>query len=96
MAMMTNEEIIFKASCDLVRAGLLDMDEENGVEEIHTYDGWKERGYQVQKGCKAVARISIWKQGTKKPKEGEEKGKSFFFLKDSCFFRARDVAPIAG
>ena len=94
MASMCNEEIIFRASCDLVREGLLTFDED-GIEPIHTFEVWRQMGYSVMKGQKAIVKLSIWKQGTKKPKEGEEKGKPFFFLKESSFFKASQVAPLA-
>ena len=70
MAMMTNEEIITRAECDLVRQGLLDIDE-GGIEPIHTFETWKALGYSVMKGQHAICKISIWKQGKKKAKGGE-------------------------
>lgn len=94
MAMMTNEEIIFRAQCELVKAGLLDMDED-GIEPIHTFEAWKALGYSVMKGQKAICKLAIWKQGKRKPKEGETEGKAFFFLKESHFFKASQVAPLA-
>lgn len=94
MAMMTNEEIIFRAQCDLVRQGLLDVDED-GIEPIHTFEAWKALGYSVMKGQKAICKLAIWKQGKRKAKEGEEEGKAFFFLKESHFFKASQVAPLA-
>lgn len=100
MAMMTNEEIIFRAQCELVKAGLLDMDED-GIEPIHTFEAWKALGYSVMKGQRAICKLSIWKQGTKKGGESEDesekgkKGKTFFFLKESHFFKASQVAPLA-
>lgn len=94
MAMMSNEETIFRAQCELVRAGMLGFDED-GMEPIHTFEHWKSLGYSVMKGQKAICKLPIWKQGTKKPKEGEEKGKSYFFLKEAAFFKASQVAPLA-
>lgn len=95
MAMMCNEELIFRAACDLVRAGLLAIDDD-GIEPIHTYAEWKNHGYQVNKGEKAIAQFEIWNMATKKPKEGEEKGKSYFYLKKASFFKASQCSPIAG
>lgn len=103
MATMTNAEIIFRAQVDLVKAGLLEVDED-GIEPIHTFEVWRQMGYTVMKGEKALVKLSIWKQGTKKAKKGDnedesgEKGKkggTFFFLKESHFFKASQVAPLA-
>lgn len=104
MAMMTNEEIITRAQCDLVRQGLLDVDE-GGIEPIHTFEVWRQMGYTVMKGEKALVKLSIWKQGKKKAKGGEsedesgekseKKGGTFFFLKEAHFFKASQVAPLA-
>ena len=72
---MTNAQIIFQASQELAEAGIIGytgrefeaIDGEGNkimmkeTEEIHTYAAWKELGYQVQKGQKAVAKITIWK-----------------------------------
>lgn len=35
-------------------------------EEIHTFEGWKARGYMVQKGQHAKAAFTIWKAAKKK------------------------------
>ena len=94
MASMTNAEIIFRASVDLVREGLLTVDED-GIEPIHTFEVWRSMGYTVMKGEKALCKLSIWKQGKRKPKDDETEGKSFFFLKESHFFAAHQVAPLA-
>lgn len=103
MGMMSNEEIILHAQVELVKAGLLDMDED-GIEPIHTFEAWKALGYSVMKGQHAICKLAIWKQGVKKPKGGEsedesgekaKKGKTFFFLKESHFFKASQVAPLA-
>ena len=93
MASMTNAEIIFRAQVDLVKQGLLDVDED-GIEPIHTFEVWREMGYSVMKGQKALVKLPIWKQGKRKPKEGETEGRAFFFLKESHFFKASQVAPI--
>lgn len=96
---MTNEQIIFNAKQDLAKQGILAYtgreiivkvaDEDviiKEVEEIHTYQKWKEMGFQVQKGEKSQVRIKIWKH-VKNKKTDEEK----MFLKDACFFTSKQV-----
>lgn len=60
-------------------------------EDIHTYNGWKELGYQVQKGEKAIASFCIWKFVGKKNDEDEDK----MFLKKSAFFKKSQVKEVA-
>lgn len=57
-------------------------------EEIHTYEGWKRRGFIVKKGEKAIAKFPIWKQVTNK--DGEE----HMFMKNSCWFSTRQVQKV--
>lgn len=64
--------------------------------KIITYNAWKELGFQVQKGQKAVAQFTIWKHCNGKVDEetGEEKpGK--MFMKKASFFTAKQVQAIA-
>lgn len=61
-------------------------------EEIHTYAHWRELGYQVQKGQKAVAKFGVWKY-TEKEKESGEKEKQMF-IKHSAFFAPNQVEVI--
>ena len=80
---MTNSEIIMRESLELMKTGILkptgrvfvqEMADGSRIElpepePIHTYNGWKEMGYQVKKGEHAKATFPIWKySGTK----GEE------------------------
>lgn len=53
MARMSNEEIIFRASVELVEQGVLAIDED-GIEPMHTFEMWKQLGYTVRKGEKAI------------------------------------------
>lgn len=101
MARMSNEEIIFRASVELVEQGVLAIDED-GIEPMHTFEMWKQLGYTVRKGEKAICKLGIWKQGkAKKPENPDESGESdkkkggFFFLKEAYFFKASQVAPLA-
>lgn len=109
---MTNADIIFTNSQELMKAGILaptgktftativnaDGEEEEVVveeaEPIHTYNGWKERGYQVQKGEKAVAQFMIWKHITKKAKTEGEEDETKMFMKKASWFKFSQVAPI--
>ena len=76
---------------------------ENGEEEevevaepepIHTYQKWKELGYQVQKGEKAIAQFTIWKHVTKKAKNEGEEDEQKMFMKKASWFKFSQVAPI--
>lgn len=74
---MTNAQIIFNASVQLMNDGVIKgtgriftFEDENGEkheleepEALHTYAAWQEIGRQVKKGEKAKATITIWKQG---------------------------------
>jgi hypothetical protein len=96
-------EIIRHASLELMAQGILkptgrtyiveladgSTQEFPEIEPIHTYNGWKELGYQVKKGEHAKAQFSIWKwKGQKNEETGEEEGgtcyqrKAFWFTFD--------------
>lgn len=66
------------------------------AEPIHTYAGWKERGYQVQKGEKAVAQFTIWKHVTKKAKNEDEQDESKMFMQKASWFKFSQVQKIEG
>ena len=105
---MTNSEIIRKHRMSLMEQGLigttgrtLEAINEKGEtvtlqepEEIHTYTAWKELGYQVQKGQKAVAKFLIWKR---KVKTDDETGKSEakMFMTRAAFFTRGQVQAIS-
>lgn len=100
---ITNVQIIFNESLKLVQQGVLKstgktivLEMQNGSkkempepEPIHTYNGWKELGYQVKKGEHAKAQFPIWKyKGQKNEETGEEENgkcyqrKAFWFTFD--------------
>lgn len=76
---MTNGEIILRESLELMKNGILKPTGRVFVQElpdgqkvelpepepIHTYNGWKELGYQVKKGEHAKATFPIWKYSGK-------------------------------
>lgn len=76
------------------------------VETIHTYNGWKERGYQVKKGEKAVAKFPIWKYIDRKAYNGDndelrgsqdgedDRNKGKCMLKTAAFFTEAQVEKI--
>lgn len=93
---MKNAEIISLATAELVAEGKLKLD--GGIpEEIHTFEGWKSKGYGVRKGEKSDIRITIWKHGTKKTKDkdGNVTASESIFLKESAFFRRSQVDKMA-
>ena len=63
---------------------------------IHTYAGWQERGYQVKKGEKAIAKFPIWKytKGKKEMTEEDAQAKGYCFMKNSAWFSDLQVEPI--
>ena len=100
---MTNAQIIEEAKEMLFADGVLTMNDDGEIQEIHTYQAWKKQGFQVKKGETAVAKFPVWKF-TKSKKQAEEeadnkdeveqKGKGFFFKKLSAFFTEDQVEPI--
>ena len=112
---MTNERIIFNESQRLMAEGILkgtgkfvNVEFEDGTtasvelpEEIHTFNGWKQRGYSVKKGAKSNIKITIWKYTEKEKPEEEKTGNpledapiSNMFMKTSAFFTFEQVEPI--
>ena len=111
---MTNAMIIFNESVRLMNDGIIrgtgrfvTVEDQDGnskqlelPEAIHTYAAWKELGYQVQKGQKAVAQFTIWKYAAGKRTEAEteeatEEAPGRMFLKKASFFSAAQVQAIA-
>lgn len=108
---MTNEQIIFNVRVQLMEEGKIgstgrffEIQNEEGKtekipepEEIHSFSRWKEYGYSVKKGEKAIAKIEIWKKGTKKEETEEEENaekKERMFKKVAFFFSPAQVEPI--
>ena len=119
---MTNEMIILHESLRLMEDGKLkgtgqfaEVDFGNGMkatielpEEIHTFNGWKQRGFSVKKGEKSDIRITIWKHTTKmldtntgnadtdkmNQQINDQGGAENMFRKVSAFFTAAQVEPI--
>jgi antirestriction protein ArdC len=112
---MTNERIIFNESQRLMAEGILkgsgtfvNVEFEDGTnayvelaEEIHTFNGWKQRGYSVKKGEKSKIKIAIWKYTEKEKPEEEKTGNPLedapitnMFMKTSAFFTLDQVEPI--
>lgn len=80
---MTNAEIVAMNMVMLINEGKMTIDE-----DIHTFQGWKSRGYSVKKGEKCIAKFPIWKY-TVKEKDGEEEAHTF--MKNSCWFSTSQV-----
>ena len=104
---MTNKQIIFAEEQNLAEQGKIKytgrtvvfrgMDGEpvefKETEQIHTFAAWKELGYVVKKGQKAVAKFPIWKYVSKKNEETNEED-SKMFLKVATFFSSSQVEEI--
>lgn len=73
---MCNEEIIFKtavASGLYSKAEAVAIIQRRGSLPLHTYQAWKQRGYQVKRGEKAALVATLWKYADKKVEvDGEE------------------------
>lgn len=110
---MTNANIILNESIRLMNEGIIgttgrtfEIVDENGEtkqiaepEALHTYQAWKQMGYQVQKGEKAIAKFKIWKCTRKAEEIETENGeividKKKMFLVNASFFKASQVAKI--
>lgn len=81
---MTNTEIIVANMFILINEGTLTADE-----EIHTFQGWKARGYSVKKGEKCITKFPIWKNVTYKAEDGTTKDR--MIMKNSCWFSTKQV-----
>lgn len=113
---MTNEKIILNESIRLMREGVLKgtgkfatIENEDGTkfeielpEEIHTFNGWKERGFSVKKGEKSKIKFPIWKYTSKEKPAEELTGNPIedapitnMFLKLSAFFTFNQVEKMA-
>lgn len=106
---MNNTTIIVNAA---LNAGIFTEEqikqhlEQSGEIPLHTFNGWKERGYSVRKGQKAALKCDIWKHSKKveavpaKTQDGQETEQdidtSRYYRKLSHFFTAEQVerAPI--
>ena len=108
---MTNREIIWEQRCNLaeqgrigytgreVRVTTVNMGEivVREPDEIHTYAAWKQLGFQVKKGEKAIAKFTIWKyaSSTIENENGEEEETGKMFMKQAFFFSPAQVEKIA-
>lgn len=108
---MTNEMIIMNERIRLYDEGkikgtgrTMEISMEDGTkknieepEPIHTFLRWKEYGYSVKKGEKAIAQLEIWKYTEKKKTDGEdveEENAEHAFKKKAFFFCFAQVEPI--
>ena len=106
---MTNAQIITNARFALMEQGIIGttgrtltfVDEEGDEKQmpepevIHTYQTWKELGYQVKKGSKAVARFTIWKHvAAKKNEETQTETPERMFMKNASWFTFSQVEPV--
>ena len=102
---MTNAMIIFNNSVEFMEQGIIGttgrtvvVEDQNGnkkelkePEAIHTYAKWKELGYQVQKGQKAIASFCIWKHTVKEASDETKEDESKMFMKKASFFKFSQV-----
>ena len=108
---MKNEMIILLQQVELQKEGILNFTgrkiksvdlsgeivEIDEIQPIHTYRGWKERGFQVKKGEKAIAKFPIWQYSSKKVESEdseEQKANGHMYMKMSAFFSDKQVEKI--
>lgn len=119
---MTNAQIIEAHSFGLLERGIIRgtgnfvmaTDAEGNEirleipEAIHTFQRWRELGYSVRRGEKAVDTFLIWKHSARMLSEdtgnaeldkanaaiNAEGGKQSMFMKRSAFFAAHQVEPL--
>jgi hypothetical protein len=96
------ENGIIKGTGRMVEAVITDADGNETrqmVEEpeaIHTFQVWKQLGYQVKKGQKAKATFSIWKYvKPKKKEENQEEPEAKMFMTKASFFTIDQTEKIA-
>lgn len=105
---ITNAQIIMNESIRLMGEGVLKPTGRVFVQElpdgskvelpepepIHTYNGWKDIGYQVKKGEHAKAQFQIWKYAGKKDEETGEEENGHCFMKKAFWFTADQVEKV--
>ena len=112
---MTNAMIILLESVKLMEQGIIKGSGIKGLtpegkeielpEAIHTYQTWKQLGFQVKKGEKAVAQFPVWKYigGIKKQQEKEvgddidveaNENKGYCRMKVASFFTKEQVEEV--
>jgi hypothetical protein len=87
---MNNVQAIEIEKISLIQRGIIQEGE-----EIHTFNGWKERGFSVKKGEKACATFQIWRQCQQKSDDGETESKAKMRFCKSFWFSERQVEPLA-
>ena len=104
---MDNITLIVKAA---LNAGIFTENQvkqylqESGDIPLHTFKGWKERGYNVRKGQKAKLKCDIWRYKKQvntvpaKKENGEETEQeidtSHYYKKLSAFFTGEQVERV--
>ena len=83
---MTNKE--------LTQAFRIEFQEANPAKDIDTYKGWQERGYQVQRGSKAVAALEG--RGTAKDYSKSTRSRRNYFDKNTYLFKNDNVNDAPG
>ena len=98
---MTNEMIIMNERVRLMNEGYIgttgreiEYVDNSGClhkikepDEIHTYQVWKQLGYQVRRGSKAITQLRIWKyvEG-RRDDDGNQEEPNRQFMKTASFF----------
>ena len=114
---MTNNQTIFMESQKLAKEGKIaytgrvilfnvggvDM-EYKETEAIHTFLDWKNAGYMVKKGEKAIAKFAIWnytekaskakKEAMEKAGDDPDKKMPHYYMKEAAFFSQSQVKKL--
>ena len=83
---MTNQELIREA-----RRVFQETDPEK---DLDTYQGWRGRGYQVQKGEKSI--MTLEGRGTAKDYSKSKRGRRYFYDKNIYLFGSWQVKSFTG
>ena len=92
---MNNSEIIMQNSVLLYQQGILKITADGAIEQIHTFQAWRQLGFLVKKGEHAIAKFPIWNYAKKPPKDAIiDEFRPHYYMKMSSFFTESQVELI--
>ena len=93
---MTNEQIIYDYATQVAELFTVPQAEQLlkklGELPLHTFQGWKKRGFIVKKGEKSAHCLKLWKMC--KPKKDSDSDSSKMYLVKSYLFTEKQVEPL--
>ena len=85
------EFLYWCSDSDLTTRADIDFDNFVLASNITVYAKWKELGYKVQRGQKAIASFCIWKHTVKEASDETKEDESKMFMKKASFFKFSQV-----